>query len=303
MIPLQNTTSKINRSYDILDKLMIKELQRFILVANEGNLTEVAKKIFITQSALTQSIDRLEKEIGAKLFIQKGKYLELTADGKALASIGTKILDLWEKAKDPGIRKAIKPTITIGMYDNAALRLAKFVQENIPSKQTIFEFVIDSSEKLLSDLLLGVLDVTIAVINQRYSHPKEILCLKTFNEELIPVSNKIFNAPLNKIPFILFNKGSNTQEQVDAIFTRKSIKPAIYAQSTSTSFMKELAILGCGVALLPENFVHQELKQKILKKQQLPIKFKRQYGIFVQKNNNLEDKNIIIEAITKILTT
>ncbi|MBU3979060.1 LysR family transcriptional regulator, partial [Patescibacteria group bacterium] len=174
---------------------MIKELQRFILVANEGNLTEVAKKIFITQSALTQSIDRLEKEIGAKLFIQKGKYLELTADGKALASIGTKILDLWEKAKDPGIRKAIKPTITIGMYDNAALRLAKFVQENIPSKQTIFEFVIDSSEKLLSDLLLGVLDVTIAVINQRYSHPKEILCLKTFNEELIPVSNKIFNAP------------------------------------------------------------------------------------------------------------
>ncbi|MBU4099481.1 LysR family transcriptional regulator [Patescibacteria group bacterium] len=280
---------------------MIKELQRFILVANEGNLTEVAKKIFITQSALTQSMDRLEKEIGAKLFIQKGKYLELTADGKALASIGTKILDLWEKAKDPGIRKAIKPTITIGMYDNAALRLAKFVQENIPSKQTIFEFVIDSSEKLLSDLLLGVLDVTIAVINQRYSHPKEILCLKTFNEELIPVSNKIFNAPLNKIPFILFNKGSNTQEQVDAIFTRKSIKPAIYAQSTSTSFMKELAILGCGVALLPENFVHQELKQKILKKQQLPIKFKRQYGIFVQKNNYLEDKNKIIKEITKIL--
>jgi len=280
---------------------MIKELQRFILVANEGNLTEVAKKIFITQSALTQSIDRLEKEIGAKLFIQKGKYLELTADGKALASIGTKILDLWEKAKDPGIRKAIKPTITIGMYDNAALRLAKFVQENIPSKQTIFEFVIDSSEKLLSDLLLGVLDVTIAVINQRYSHPKEILCLKTFNEELIPVSNKIFNAPLNKIPFILFNKGSNTQEQVDAIFTRKSIKPEIYAQSTSTSFMKELAILGCGVALLPENFVRQELKQKILKKQQLPIKFKRQYGIFVQKNNYLEDKNKIIKEITKIL--
>ncbi|MBU4098261.1 LysR family transcriptional regulator, partial [Patescibacteria group bacterium] len=120
---------------------MIKKLQSFILLANESNLTEVAKKIFITQSALTQSIDRLEKEIGAKLFIQKGKYLELTADGKALASIGTKILDLWEKAKDPKIRDVIKPTITIGMYDNAALRLAEFVQENIPSKQTIFEFV------------------------------------------------------------------------------------------------------------------------------------------------------------------
>lgn len=281
---------------------MLEELQRFILVAQEGNLTKIAEKIFITQSALTQSMHRLEKEIDAKLFLQKGKYLELTADGKALVSIGTKILDLWEKAKDPGIRKAIKPAITIGMYDNAALRLAKFVQANTPSQQLILEFMIDSSEKLLSDLQLGAIDVAIAVINKKYSHPKEIVCLKTFDEELIPVSNKIFKAPLNKIPFILFNKGSNTQEQVDALFTQKGIKPAIYAQSTSTSFMKELALLGCGVALLPENFVRQELKQGILKKQQLPIKFERQYGIFVQKNTYIKEKNTIIEEITKILS-
>lgn len=282
---------------------MLEELQRFILVAQEGNLTKVAEKIFITQSALTQSVHRLEKEIGAKLFIQKGKYLELTADGKALASIGTKILDLWEKAKDPGIRKAIKPSITIGMYDNAALRLAKFVQANTPSQQLILEFMIDNSEKLLSGLQLGTIDIAIAVTNKKYSLSKEILCLKTFEEELTPVSSKIFNAPLNKIPFILFNKGSNTNEQTDAIFTQKGIKPTIYAQSTSTSFMKELALLGCGVALLPENFVRQELKQGILKKQQLPLQLKRQYGIFVQKNNHLENKNMIIEEISKILTT
>jgi DNA-binding transcriptional LysR family regulator len=281
---------------------MIEELQRFILVAQEGNLTKIAEKIFITQSALTQSMHRLEKEIGAKLFLQKGKYLELTADGKALVSIGTKILDLWEKAKDPGIRKAIKPAITIGMYDNAALRLAKFVQTNTPSPQLILEFMIDTSEKVLSDLQLGTIDIAIAVINKKYSHPNEIICLKTFDEELIPVSNKIFNAPLNKIPFILFNKGSNTNEQIDVIFTQKGIKPVIYAQSTSTSFMKELALLGCGVALLPENFVRQELKQGILKKQQLPIKFERQYGIFVQKNTYIKEKNTIIEAITKILS-
>jgi DNA-binding transcriptional LysR family regulator len=280
---------------------MIKELKRFILVANEGNLTEVAEKIFITQSALTQSIHRLEKEIGAKLFIQKGKYLELTADGKALAAIGTKILGLWDKAKDEQIRKIIKPTITIGMYDNAALRLAGFVQQNTPSQQQILELVIDQSEKLLSDLQLGVLDIAIAVINKKYSYPKEILCLKTFEEELIPVSKKIFKEPINRIPFILYNKGSNTRDQLDILFTKKRIKPKIYAESTSTIFMKELAILGCGVALLPENFVHHELKQRILIKQQLPIEFKRQYGVFVQKNNETENKNKLINEITKIL--
>lgn len=281
---------------------MIEELKRFILVANEGNLTKVAEKIFITQSALTQSMDRLEKEIGAKLFFQKGKYLQLTADGKAIVSIGTKILNLWEKAKNKQIRKIIKPTITIGMYDNAALLLARFVQQNTPSQQQILEFVIDQSEKLLSDLLLGVLDISIAVINKKYSHSKEILCLKTFEEELIPVSNKIFNLPLNKIPFILYNKDSNTRDQLDILFTQKKIRPKIYAESTSAIFMKELAILGCGVSLLPKNLIYQELKQGILIQQQLPIEFKRQYGIFVQKNNYLEDENRIIEEITKILS-
>lgn len=280
---------------------MIEELQRFILIVNEGSLTKVAEKIFITQSALTQSIDRLEKEIGAKLFLQKGKYLELTADGKALASIGTKILDLWGKAKDPGIRKAIKPTIIIGIYDNAALRLAKFVQQNTPSTQLILEFLIDNSEKLLSDLLLGTIDIAIAVITKKYSLPKEILCLKTFDEQLLPVSGKIFEKPLNKIPFILYNKGSNTREQIDSIFIEKGIKPVVYAESTSVAFMKELATLGCGVALLPQNFVQQELKQGTLKKQKLPIKLIREYGIFVQKNNYVEDKKIIVEKITKIL--
>lgn len=281
---------------------MIEELKRFILVANEGNLTKVAEKIFITQSALTQSMDRLEKEIGAKLFLQKGKYLQLTTDGKAVASIGTKILGLWDKAKDEQIRKIIKPTITIGMYDNAALRLAGFVKQNTPSEYRLLEFVIDQSEKLLSDLLLGVLDISIAVINKKYSNPKEIICLKTFDEELVPVSNKLFKEPISKIPFILYNKGSNTRDQVDTIFTQKRIKPKIYAESTSTMFMKELAILGCGVTLLPRNFIHQELKQGILIAQQSPIIFKRQYGIFIQKNNYLEDEMTIIEEITQILS-
>jgi hypothetical protein len=47
--------------------------------------------------------------------------------------------------------------------------------------------------------------------------------------------------------------------------------------------------------------VRQELRQGILKKQHLPIKFERQYGIFVQKNTYIKEKNTIIEEITKIL--
>ena len=227
---------------------MIEELQRFIIVANEGNLTKAAQKIFLTQSALTQSMQRLEKEVGAKLFVQKGKFLQLTPDGIALKVIGAKILDLWGKAKDPEIRQSMKPRLTIGMFDNAAQRLAAFVQKNTPSRRFTLEFMIDNSGKLLTNLQLGVIDIAI-IVKRGQAYPKDIVSLETFEEELVPVAGRNFSGEVDEIPFILYNKGSNSREQIDAIFTEHGVRPNVYAESTSPTFMKELAILNCGVAL------------------------------------------------------
>ncbi len=279
---------------------MIEELRRFILVANVGNITKTAEKIFITQSALTQSIDRLEREIGSELFVQKGRNMELTTDGKALVTIGEKILDLWEKAKDPLTRANALPTLTIGMFDNAALRLAGFVQRHTPGQEFVLEFMIDNSERLLSNLQLGVLDMAILVKSVSPFH-KDIICLATFEEELIPVAGKRFSGPLAEIPFVLYNRGSYSREQIDALFIKKGVKSKVYAESTSVHFMKELAILNTGVALLPENLVRQELKQKILVKQHFKMKWTREYGIFAQKNNKSEYRELLAEEIAKIL--
>lgn len=279
---------------------MIEELRRFIMVANEGNLTRASKLVFITQSALTQSIQRLEKEIGAKLFIQKGKYLELTPDGKALKSMGERIIALWDKAKDPMLRESFRPTITIGMFDNAAQRLAGFVQKYTPSQDFALEFVIDNSGKLLTQLQLGIIDIAILV--QRNSpYPKEITCVKVFEEELVPVAGKIFTESIDKIPFILYNKGSNTRDQIDEVFIKAGIKPKIFAESTSPAFMKELATLNCGVTLLPEDLVRNDLDHKILKNQKLKIKFQREYGILTHKDTKSNEIYKLVNEISHIL--
>ncbi len=264
---------------------MIEELRRFIIVANEGNLTRASKLVFITQSALTQSVQRLEKEIGAKLFIQKGKYLELTPDGKALKSMGERIIELWDKAKDPKLRESFKPAITIGMFDNAAQRLAGFVQKNTPSQDFTLEFVIDNSGKLLTQLQLGIIDIAILVLRNS-PYPKEITCVRVFEEELVPVAGRVFSEPIEKIPFILYNKGSNTRDQIDEVFIKHGIKPKIYAESTSTQFMLELAQLNCGVALVPENLVKVPLKEKKLYRQDVPMSFIRNFGLLINRNKN-----------------
>jgi DNA-binding transcriptional LysR family regulator len=261
---------------------MIEELKRFLLVVQEGNLTRTAEKIFITQSALTQSIHRLEKELQTELFVQKGKQLQLTDDGKSVVIIGEKILQLWTNAHNPTIRNSQIQTYSIGMFDNIALLLRKFLVDNMQTSNYKLELTIDASSRLLRMLQLGTLDAAFCVLQKSYPIPDHIMLLETFFEELIPVSSKVFSQPIEEIPFVVYSQ-SHTRTQIDETFSQKGIRPIVYAESTSTTFIRELALSGSGVALLPENFVRQDLDQGRLKKQKLSMRWIRKFGLFVQK--------------------
>lgn len=280
---------------------MILELKRFLQTAQEGNITKTAEKIFITQSALTQSIQRLEKELSTKLFIQKGKSLELTVEGKYLTVVGTKILQLWENAKDPELRIQTTPNYSIGMFDNVALRLSPFLQKNMHTNEFRLELIIDSSSKLLSQLKLGILDAAICITNKKIYLPKNVKLLQTFDEELIPVSSTKFTNDITNVPFIFYNKDSFTRQQTDDVFSEKNISPFIFAESTSTTFMKELALLGSGVALLPKNFIKTELVNGTLIKQNMKIQWKREYGLYINELGGLNKNNKFIRQMVTAL--
>lgn len=261
---------------------MIEELKRFLLVATIGNVTRAAQKSFITQSALTQSIQRLEKELQTELFQQRGKQLILTEDGKSLIIIGEKIVQLWKNAHDPKIRNSHIRTFAIGMFDNVALLLKDFLLSNMQTSTHKLDLTIDTSSRLLQMLQVGTLDAAFCVLNKSTQLPDHILLLRTFFEELVPVSSKKFSQTIEKIPFIVYSQ-SHTRTQIEDTFAQNGIEPIIYAESTSTPFIRELALSGNGIALLPKNFVKDDLDQGRLTIQKLPIRWKREYGLYIQK--------------------
>ncbi|HEX8932556.1 MAG TPA: LysR family transcriptional regulator [Patescibacteria group bacterium] len=275
---------------------MIEELQRFILVAQNGNLTKTAASLFITQSALSQSIKRLEKELNTKLFIPKGKALQITPDGLMVMEMGQRIIELWKKLKAPSTNLT-KPTLTLGVFDNAALKLGTYFQKSLQGENFNLELVIDTSGKLLSKLQYGIVDIAIAILDKNMYPDKNLILLKTFSEKLIPVAKQKFKADLKTIPFILYNKDSHTRKQLDDVFMKNGLQPNIYAESTSVTFMKELAILGSGVALLPENLITNDLQQGVLQEQKLPITFRRQYGIYITRHGRLTKDHLLIKNL------
>lgn len=73
--------------------MTLKQLQYAVTVADTGNITEAAKKLFIAQPSLTSAIHELEKEYGITLFSRSNKGIELTPDGDEFIGYARQVLE------------------------------------------------------------------------------------------------------------------------------------------------------------------------------------------------------------------
>ena len=73
--------------------MTIKQLQYAVTVAETGNMTEAARKLFIAQPSLTSAIHELEKEYGITLFLRSNKGIELTPEGDEFLGYARQVLE------------------------------------------------------------------------------------------------------------------------------------------------------------------------------------------------------------------
>ncbi|MBP5606698.1 MAG: LysR family transcriptional regulator, partial [Lachnospiraceae bacterium] len=73
--------------------MTLKQLQYIVTVAETGNITEAAKRLFIAQPSLTASIRELEKEYGFSIFIRDNKGVQPTPEGDEFLGYARQVLD------------------------------------------------------------------------------------------------------------------------------------------------------------------------------------------------------------------
>ena len=73
--------------------MTLQQLKYIVTVAECGNITEAAEKLFIAQPSLTSAIHNIEEEMGITAFIRSNKGVELTRDGETLLSYARQILE------------------------------------------------------------------------------------------------------------------------------------------------------------------------------------------------------------------
>ena len=92
------------------------ELQSFVTICDCRNITEAARRLYITQPALSRRIRDLEKELGVTLFVRRSKGIEVTEAGARLYRDAVRMLEQRERFSTKAMR--------LQGAASAALRLA-----------------------------------------------------------------------------------------------------------------------------------------------------------------------------------
>ncbi len=72
----------------------LKQLEYFLVIAEEQQLTAAAKRLFMSQPPLSYQLKNLEEELGTELFERGGRKMKLTPAGEILKQRATQILEL-----------------------------------------------------------------------------------------------------------------------------------------------------------------------------------------------------------------
>lgn len=100
-----------------------RQLECFVAVAEEGNLSRAAARLHLAQPPLTRRIHRLEQEIGAQLFRRTAGGMELTEPGAVLLERAYRIIELSDRALNTTQQSTAGTLghLMVGYYDSAIL--------------------------------------------------------------------------------------------------------------------------------------------------------------------------------------
>lgn len=243
-----------------------RQLECIVTIANNASITEAAKKLFVSQSSLSQSLSNVERELGVSLFTRSSGNLEMTYAGEEFVHAAREILEIKQNITNrlADLEHSPRGKITVGISQKRSWLfmpsvLAAFIKK-YPEAKVVF---IEAEQQLLDEIVLtGKADLaftTQAPVKREleYHHlyqehillalPKDhTLCSEFQRHGIADISR------LKETPFILNHQGHDIRAISDRIFRDFHIDPLIILESHSMDVCFQLAAYGLGAAIIPD---------------------------------------------------
>ena len=253
------------------------ELYRvFKEVAEAGNITAAAQTLFISQSAVSQSIKQLEAELQTRLFARNSRGVTLTADGRMLYEYVRSAMGLLETGEEKlsQSRDLQMGHLTIGASDTVTSQFLLPYLDRFHRQYPAIHIQIISgrSHKVLGLLQSGKVDIAFASTPQEGASLETFPCLATHSifvagaEYPCDFDHVYTLEEIARFPLILLERKASSRLDLEKYFLQKGLHLNPEIELGARSLLVDLAAIGFGVAGVTEEFVRRELESGRLRK-------------------------------------
>ena len=242
----------------------------FYYSALYSNFSKAGKKLFISQSAVSQSIKQLESQLNTTLFFRKNKKISLTPQGEDLFSYVEKAFILIESGERTIQEKSElqKKELRIAASDTICkyYLIPYFKEFNEKNPDIKLKIINRTSPVCISLLEEGAIDLAIVNLPEKYSinSTLEVKIIREIQDVFIAgnkykeLSEK--NISLREIkdyPFLLLEKNSTTRLFLDKFLEGQNIKINTEIELESIDLLVELTKIGLGVSFVIREAVEE----------------------------------------------
>lgn len=246
------------------------QLRLFVDLVREQSFTKVAERNYITQPAVSLSIQKLEDELATKLLDRTTRKVMVTDDGRVLFDYAREILEKLEEARavlqdrqDRMVGTMRLATVhSVGLYElPSSLKeyIRRFPEVNIqveyrPSDQ-VYHAVLDG------DADLGLV-----------AYPEErpgLMVVPFFEDHLVLICSREHPFSLQRSVrlkdldgqrFVGFQAEIPTRKALDALMRRDDVKVDIRMECDNIEVLKKMVEVGIGISLVPHLAVREEAR-------------------------------------------
>ena len=253
------------------------ELYRvFKEVAEAGNITAAAQTLFISPSAVSQSIKQLEAELQTRLFARNSRGVTLTADGRMLYEYVRSAMGLLETGEEKlsQSRDLQMGHLTIGASDTVTSQFLLPYLDRFHRQYPAIHIQIISgrSHKVLGLLQSGKVDIAFASTPQEGASLETFPCLATHSifvagaEYPCDFDHVYTLEEIARFPLILLERKASSRLYLEKYFLQNGLHLNPEIELGARSLLVDLAAIGFGVAGVTEEFVRRELESGRLRK-------------------------------------
>ena len=231
------------------------QLKYFLAVAESEHMTNTAKQLHIAQPALTQSIHRLEQELGVSLFERAGRGIRLSSAGAYVRDRVKPAMETLENmARDVQLfQQGEQGVVRVGVHAASGVAIDGIAAYSELNPHVSFEITQDERERHR--------DVIVTTITPRGSSTVENAVEKTpFSERIgiaVPASSALGNtaslADFASERFIALAGSRRFREVCDTFCARRAFTPHIAFESDNPLVVKKMIGLGLGVGFWPDH--------------------------------------------------